>query len=182
MGKEKEKKKWDNVAEYAAFLWQMKEGLENYAKEESIDAVKFIEAHTLNGAQASSLYYAARAERDRVAELHDAKKLVDRRSVIRQEISDFNSLQTAVKREGQQFASLNKHIHQQPKKVQDKLNKFVDENKNYLDLELVELKMRSKNFDFIETPLDVLNVEKMLTNTKSDLLKLNSAVDVLSLH
>ena len=51
--------------EYAHFLYHFNKSLQDIADQEPMDVIKFIEEQNMNGAQASSLYYTAKAERER---------------------------------------------------------------------------------------------------------------------
>jgi len=87
-----------------------------------------------------------------------------------------------VKRDSQEYLKLRRVIENQSGEVQASVDRFLDETRKYVDYGLIASKVAKKDLSFIKEPVQVLNVDKMLKDSKSEVLKLDSAVDVFSLH
>lgn len=66
--------------------------------------------------------------------------------------------------------------------MQETVRNFVNETRKYVDYDALESKIEQNDLGFIQDPVSVLNVEKMIDDSKSNILKLDSSVDVLSLR
>ena len=107
---------------------------------------------------------------------------MDRHTLIRKGINDFNSLQTALKEQNAKFNQLSMLVETQSAEVQEGVARVMKTSESFVDLDLMASKIRKQDFDFIKHPFEVLDVSKAIKMAKKNLIELDSNVDVLSLH
>ena len=103
------------MQEYVTFVSDMCNAIENTAKTHRFDGMAFLETQNAkNTTQQSNFYTAARTEREKHINFENKKTVVDRHSLIKAQIRDFNQLQELTKSEKQIQAHLNKLIESKP--------------------------------------------------------------------
>lgn len=146
---ERSESEWDSTGEYAKFVTDMATGLRDARSRCEFDAIEFIETQDIDTLQAATFYHAARAERERLLSERDAEHSVDRHSVIKKSINNFNDLQNAVKQDSDKLERLGRLIEKQHPKTQQKLTSLIQSSQYYVDLDLMASKIRNKDFKFL---------------------------------
>jgi hypothetical protein len=84
---------WESLQGYVTFVADMCNALEETTKTHRFDAMEFLETqNSKNQVQQSNFYQAARAEREKFIERDDKNNFVDRHTLIKTQIRDFNQL------------------------------------------------------------------------------------------